>query len=71
MTTIEEEKQELIKNAKAGALDDFTRMSATLEEIIERIVHYAYEAGYERGCKASGYMYIPLTGVDIPDASDQ
>jgi hypothetical protein len=49
MKTIEEEKLELIKNAKAGAIDDFTRMSATLEEIIERVVHYAYDAGYEKG----------------------
>ena len=48
MKTIEEEKLELIKNAKAGAIDDFTRMSATLEEIIERVVHYAYDAGYEK-----------------------
>jgi hypothetical protein len=49
MKTIDEEKKELIKNAKEGSLDDFTRMGATLEEILERVVHYAFEAGYERG----------------------
>ena len=50
MKTIEQEKKELIEQAKLDSSGtDFVGLWNVLDEMIERLIHYAYDAGYERG----------------------
>ena len=47
--TIEELKEELITLAKKDALQDICELQKSMAELLDRIFHFAFEAGYERG----------------------
>ena len=49
MKTVNEEMEELIKQAKQDSLNDIAELAKSMEELMNRIFHFAYEAGYERG----------------------
>jgi hypothetical protein len=49
MKTIEELKSDLIKQAKEESQVEYDVIGGSVDEIIERAVHFAFDIGYEKG----------------------
>ena len=56
--TIEETKEELILQAVEDSQGDVDAMTRIIVDIVERVFHYAYDLGYDKGWHDS-------TSVDI------
>jgi hypothetical protein len=49
MSTIEQLKLNLIKQATDEAKVEYDLLTSTLDEVIERVFHFAFDIGYDKG----------------------